>query len=107
MFVLQDVQLVTLSVAFVDAAGNPTTVLNPPTWAVSDATILGIVPAADGLSAVVTALGPLGTAQVSLQADGALVAGAAPEPIIGTFDVQVVASDAVTAQISAGTPAHK
>lgn len=103
--VLTDIQEATLSVAFVDAAGNPAVVDGAPAWAVSDAALLSITPAADGMSAVVSANGPLGTGQVSVSADADM--GAGVTTIAGTLDIEVLASAAVSIAISAGTPTDK
>lgn len=100
--VLTDLQKCDLSVTFVDSLGNPVTLPAAPVWAVSDATVLAITPSTDGLSASVSAAGKTGSAQVSVtgtNADGT--------PVVGTLDVQVTASDAVSANIAAGTPTAK
>src|SRR6267142_6349149 len=55
MLQLTDVQKCTLSIAPVDAKGNPAPVDGAPSWSVSDPALLDLTPAADGLSAVVTA----------------------------------------------------
>lgn len=101
--ILTDVQKVGLSVSFVTAKGNPAAVDGLPVWSVSDATVLSVVPAADGLSADVVAVGPLGTSQVSVTADADL--GEGVRALIGTLDVTVVASEAASIVINAGVPA--
>ena len=103
--VLSDIQEATLSVSFVDKAGNPAPVEGAPAWAVSDANLLTITPAADGMSAVVSANGPLGTGQVSVSADADLGEGVAT--IAGTLDIDVLASQAVSIAITAGAPTDK
>src|SRR6266478_125156 len=75
MLQLTDTQKCTLSIAPVDAKGNPAPVDGAPSWSVSDPALLDVAPAADGLSAVVTAKGPLGAGQVNVQADADLGAG--------------------------------
>ncbi len=102
MLLLTDVQKATLSIAPVDAKGNPAPVDGAPSWSVSDPTLLDIAPADDGLSAVVTARGPLGSGQVNVQADADL--GAGVTTIAGTLDVTVSASQATTLNIAAGAP---
>jgi hypothetical protein len=104
-FVLTDAQEVTLSVSFVDKAGNPAPVDGAPVWAVSDATLFAITPAADGLSAVVSANGPLGSGQVSVSADADT--GAGVTTIAGTLDIDVLASAAVSPVITAGVATAK
>ena len=73
--VLTDLEKVSLSVAFTTAAGNPAVVDGIPVWGTSDETILSVVAAEDGLTAVVTTVGPLGSAQVSVTADADLGEG--------------------------------
>lgn len=102
MLLLTDVQQASLAVQFTDKAGNIAPVAGVPAWSVSDATVLAITPSADGMSAEIIALGPLGAGQVNVSAnnaDGTTVAG--------TLDVQVAASDAVSANITAGAPEPK
>lgn len=82
---LIDSQQVAYAIAFQDKKGNPAT---PPTgvpaWTVSDPTILAVAPAADGLSATISAVGALGHAQVQIAAG----------PLNGTIDFQVVSGNA-------------
>ena len=103
--VLTDLEKVSLSVAFTSAAGNPAVVDGVPVWGTSDESILSVVAAEDGLSAVVTTVGPIGTAQVSVTADADL--GEGIKPLVGTLDVSVVASEAVFAIVASGAPEPK
>lgn len=103
--VLTDLEKVSLSVAFTTAAGNPAVVDGVPVWGTSDETILSVVAAEDGLSAVVTTVGPLGGAQVSVTADADL--GEGLKPLVGVLDVTVVGSEAVFAIVAAGVPELK
>lgn len=100
--VLTDLQKAALGVAFLDAMGNPAAVEGPPVWASSDETLVTVTAAEDGLSAVATTVGPLGSCQVSVVADADL--GAGVENITGTLDVTVVADKATSVAISTGTP---
>jgi hypothetical protein len=97
-FILTSDQEVPVAIAFADDHGNAATVDAAPVWAASDVTILSVVAAADGMSAVVAAVGPDGQAQVSVSA----TSGGAP--IVGTLDVQVVSGSAVAATFAPGTP---
>lgn len=99
---LQDDQKVSLQIAIVDAKGNPAVVDGTPIWSSSNEAILTVVAAADGMSAVATAVGPLGPSQIAVTADADL--GAGVKPILGTQDVDVVAGEAVSVGITAGTP---
>lgn len=105
MLVLTDLQKVTLSIAPVDALGQPAVVEGVPVWASSAPEICTVTPSADGLTAVVLTVGPLGTAQISVSADADLTEGVTT--ISGVLDVQVTASQAVSLAISAGVPEAK
>lgn len=102
MLILTDKQEVDLSVAFTSKAGNPAKVDGTPAWVSSNEAVVTVVAAADGLSVVAKAVGPLGTAQVSVSADADL--GEGVRLITGTFDITVEASEAVVAGVAAGTP---
>lgn len=86
----------------VDRKGNPAPIDGVPTWSVSDPTIISLDIAADGLSAVAIAAGPVGLCQVNVSADADL--GDGVETISGTVDFQVVAAKAVGLAIPVGTP---
>lgn len=103
-FILTDEQQVAATVAFTDAAGNPTTDDGTPVWAASDSTILTVTAAADGLSATVVAAGPLGNSQLSVTANPADGSGT---PVVLTQDITVVASAAVAGTITLGAPSAK
>jgi len=103
--VLTDEQKVALTVAFTTASGNPARIDGVPKWQTSDETILTVVADEDGQTATATTVGPLGTAQVSVTADADL--GAGIREITGTLDVEVLAAEAVTVGITAGTPEPK
>ena len=101
---LTDIQHCSLTLVADDGAGNPTTLpAGTVTWASSNTSIAAVTPAADGMSADVAAVGPLGTAQISVS----VVVDPAQPPLTGTLDVSVGASAAATIQIVPGTPAAK
>lgn len=100
--ILTDIQKVSLSISPKSAAGNPAAVDGVPVWQVSDENVLSLQTAEDGMSAVVSTTGQLGTAQVSVSADADL--GEGVQTITGVLDVEVKASAAVTLDISAGVP---
>jgi hypothetical protein len=107
MIVLTATQQVSLSISVVDRKGNPARVDGVPTWSVSDATVLTVEPASDGIGsdgmvALVKAVGTLGTAQVRVTADADL--GEGVTPLVGVLDVEVLAAQAVAVSIAAGTP---
>ena len=99
---LQVTQQFPLEIQPVDARGNPAAVDGAPVWSVSDDTLLKIEVAADGLSAVVSALGPIGSAQVTVRADARM--GEEVREIVGTLNVLLVAAEAVALQLVAGVP---
>jgi len=96
-------QFVSVSAAFTDSRGNPAPVEEgSATWRVDNPNVLALEPAADGLSCKVSAVGPLGTAKVSLTADADLGAGVAT--IVGVLDVEVTAGRATVVSLSPGVP---
>ena len=99
--VITDSQQFKVEIQPVDRAGNPGTLASGPVWSASDPTILTVVPAADGMSAVVSAMGKLGAAQVNVTADGNPTPGV--NTITGTVDVQVVGGKAVSLHFTVGT----
>lgn len=105
MIILTDEQKVALSVAFKTAAGNTARVDGAPVWSSSDPAIVEVVAGEDGLTAVATATGALGTAQVVCEADADL--GDGVRTITGVLDVEVRAAEAVVAIVAAGAPEIK
>lgn len=104
-FLLPDTKKVSASVAFVDAAGNPASVQGAPAWSSSDESIVTVTVSDDGMSAEIVAVGPIGTAQVSVTADADLGEGVIN--VSALADIEVVASQAVAAAISLGEPTDK
>ena len=104
--IITSTQKFTITVTgFVDSKGNPAPVDGAPVFAVSDPAILSIIPTADPKAVEVLAVGPLGTAQVSVTADADL--GAGLKPIMGLYDVQVIAGEAVAMALVAGAPVEQ
>lgn len=105
-FTLTADQKVTLSVAPVDKYGNPASLDGNPSWTVSDSAILTVTPATDGLSAVVEAVGPIGTAiQVTVSADADL--GEGVRTITSVLEVNVVGGEANGFTIQPGSAEPK
>lgn len=100
--ILTDTQKVSCTLDPRNAKGNPAPLDGTPQWASSNPAVATVEPAADGLSAVVTAVAP-GTTQISVTADADLDEGETRE-ISGTLDIDVKAGEAVTLGITAGTP---
>jgi hypothetical protein len=97
---LTSTQKQTLSVLFTDSKGNPAPVDGQPAWGVDNPNVLALVPSADGLSCTVAAIGPLGNARVSIQADADL--GPGVTSLAGVYDVEVIAGQATTVEITGG-----
>lgn len=93
-------QQATASITPVDKKGQPAPVDGIPVWASSDETIVTVTPAVDGMSAVVAAVGPLGSANVSVTADADL--GTGVSSIFGTLAVSVTQGQAVGLTITLG-----
>ena len=99
--VITDTQQFEVQIQPMDKVGNPGTLARGPVWSASDPTILSVVPAADGMSAVVSAVGKMGVAQVNVTAAGDSTPGV--NTITGTVDVQVVGGKAVSLHFAVGT----
>jgi hypothetical protein len=99
---ITDLQKVSASIQPLDARGNPAPVDGIPAWTNNSPTLLGLLVAADGLSATVSAIGPLGVGQIIVEADADL--GTGVETLQGILDVTVVGSQAVTLNILTGIP---
>jgi len=99
---MKDNQQATASIQPVDSKGNPATLDGVPVWASSDETIVTVEPATDGLSALVKATGPVGTAKVSVTGDADM--GEGTKPIFGQLDVDVTAGEAVSLTMKLSDP---
>jgi hypothetical protein len=100
--IITDVQKFTASIQPVDAKNNPAPVDGVPVWSSSNPAVLTVTASEDGMSATITAVGPLGTAQVAVTADADL--GEGVSPITGVLDVEVKASNAVSLSIATTAP---
>lgn len=105
MLLLTNAQKVGLSIQPLDQYGNAARIDGVPEWNTSDATVGTLAVADDGLSAVFTTAGPLGTTQINVSADADL--GTGVRTISATLDIQVEAAEAVSLSIKAGTPEPK
>jgi hypothetical protein len=90
-----------------DSKGNPAQVEGTPAWASADETRVIVEAAADGMTAVIKAVGPMTTSpvQVSVTADADL--GAGVKPLVGLLDVTVLAGEASVISITAGSPTEQ
>ena len=76
----------TATVTYQDPAGTTVPVSGAPTWSVDNNAVATVVPAADGMSAVVTGVA-VGTATVTVKAEGDPVAGVDTITLEGTVSV--------------------
>jgi len=100
-FTLTDSQEVIITTGFTDKRGNPASAPAGDTfsWAVDNTQLLAVAPSADGLSAVVSAVGPLGSGTVSMKladASGAVLAS-------GSLDVTIIGGAPVNVVLTPGT----
>lgn len=106
--VTSDQKFDNVALSITNSHGNPAPVDGVPVWASSDETVLSVVPAADGMSAVVDTVAP-GTARVSVTADADL--GAGTKTITGVSeDVNVTLGTSSLASVmtfSFGAPVDK
>ena len=101
---LRDDQKVLLTIEPVDAKGKPAKLDGVPVWAGSDDTVVTIVPASDGLSAVASGVTP-GTARVVVTADADL--GSGVTPLTGSLDFNITGGQAASLTITAAAPANQ
>jgi hypothetical protein len=99
---LTAVQQVGVSVSAVDAKGNPAPVENVQFSSSDEAILTVTVDPTDPTKATAVAVGTTGTAQVKVQADADI--GEGIKNLTGLLDVEVVAAEAVSLGIAAGTP---
>lgn len=99
-FTLPIDRIVTLSIAPVDAAGNPAPLDGAPFWALSEPGLVEVRATDDGLSAEVHPTGALGLTQVVVTADARL--GPDVKTLTGIFEIHVVGGEAVSLGITAG-----
>jgi hypothetical protein len=96
-------QQVTLTAAFTNSRGQPADVEGTPAWSTDNTDALTLVPAADGLTCLVKAAGPLtDLAKVTCTGDADLGDGVAEVKL--SHDIKVVAAQATTGTVTAGTP---
>lgn len=101
MQIIKDTERFPLTANVLDVDGQPAVFDGPPSWSSSDPTIVSVTPdPTNPLSAMVSSVGPVGSATITMTGDADL--GEGVTPIITTFDVQVSASDAASATLVAG-----
>lgn len=100
MATMTTTQQLPVSVKLVDRKGQPAKADGVPEWLTDNSDILALEPSADGLSCVVKAVGIVGTANVTVNADGK--SGPDVFAIVGTLEVEVTQADAVSVELTAG-----
>ncbi len=105
MFDLAATKQTTLSVKFVDRKGNPAKVDGVPEWLTDNSELLSLTPSSDGMSCECVAVGPLGTANITLTADADLGAGIVA--LVGTEQVNITAGDATAVTIDHSEPSEQ
>lgn len=101
--VLSDEQECDLRVEFLTQAGHPAKVDGNPAWESSNPNVAEVIPDPTNPFAVIVRRGAeLGSAQISVTADADLGAGTRPVAVV--HEVEVIAAEAVSANIIAGTP---
>lgn len=91
---ITDTQKFSITLDARDAKGNPAALDGPATFTSSNPDVLAVTPAADGLSAEVVAVGPLGSGQITVVADAKI--GPEVKEITGQIDLEVIAGEATT-----------
>lgn len=95
MITITDNQMFDVAVSAVSAKGNVAAVENIQ-WTVSDDALLTITSEAN--QATVSAVGPVGQAQVRVTADADL--GEGVRPINGVLDVEIIGGEAVALELA-------
>jgi hypothetical protein len=83
-----------------DKFGNDAAIDGVPAWASSNPTALVVEPAADGRSAVVRALGPIGTAQITVTVDADL--GDGIRELVGVALIDSISGEANVMALTIG-----
>ena len=96
-------QQVELSISGVDRYGNPVDIEAGTVWRSSDESIVQVF-AHDASNATAVAVGPIGTAAVTVSAD---TSGDETPEFVGSLAIDVVAGDVADIEITAGEPEDK
>lgn len=98
-----------VSLTITDSRGRPARVEGVPVWASSDETVLTVVAAPDGMSALVDTVAP-GVARITITADADLDPGVTTDITVVSEDVNVTAGPSSAASImtlNLGAPVDK
>jgi hypothetical protein len=91
-----------VSIEIKDIHGNAAQVDGAPKWASTDETLATVTASEDGLSALVTPIGPVGVCKIQVSADADL--GEGVKSILGELEIELLAGEAAVVSIVAGTP---
>lgn len=80
------------AIKITDRFGNEAMVDGAPVWAPTDASLADVAIAEDGMSAIVTPKGPIGSLKLQVNADADM--GEGVKPLLGEIDLDLVAGDA-------------
>lgn len=94
-----------ITVDFKDKKGNVAQPDGVPEWFTDNTDVLSLTSAADGLSCVAAAVGPLGTATVTMRADAKM--GTEVQEVIGTLQIDVGPGDATVVNLNLGAPTEQ
>lgn len=83
-----------------DKFGNDAAIDGVPAWASSNPAALAVEPAADGRSAVVRALGPIGTAQITVTVDADM--GDGVRELVGVAVLDAISGEANVMALTIG-----
>jgi hypothetical protein len=97
-------QQVDLSITGQDRYGNPVDISGDTAWLSSDESIISVTPGADSSHATAVAVGPTGTASVTVTND---VNQDGTGDFQGSLAIDVVAGDIAEIEVQAGTPTDK
>ena len=104
MLVLKATQKSALAILVADAKGNPAAVEGAPVWSSSDPALVSVEPAADGLGAVIKAVGPVTSTPVQINVSADADLGEGVRTITGLLEVTVIAADAAAIAIPPTAP---
>lgn len=99
-FRLTEEQEVDAELSAFTASGNPARIDGVPRWSSSDSSVVKVTPDSTGMKAVISAVGPIGTAQISIAADADM--GSGVREIFQLQEIEVVAAEATTLSVKLG-----
>jgi hypothetical protein len=101
MATLTNTQQVNVEIRAKNRRGGPAG-LQSPEWSTDNSDVLRLEPHADGQSCRIVAAGPIGTANVTMQADADL--GDGVQPVVGTLSFDITPGTATVIDLVPGPP---